>query len=208
MERLVIPLGMMGIISLLVAVRAYGVIRSSRGNVMKIMDVLEFRGMSCDTLIDRLGVPEAVREFSYKHKGQRYKSKIYGYKGANGMHFEYSTVEGVVTRVRVYSRMYYDFNAPDIAFDHPDDLFYMMGVEPTRGMKLVGKSPVALRYENVSDEVFEVYANGVGMDEGRAFMICVTFSSKYASHIAEGHEVVKKTYTKQIRTYIRLKQMK
>lgn len=188
MERLIIPLGMIGIIALLVAIRAYGVTRSGRVGVMKIMDVLEFRGMSRDELIDKLGVPEAVREFNYKHKGLRYKSKIYGYKGANGMHYEYSTVDGVVTRVRVYSRMYYDFNAPDIAFDHPNDLFYMMGIEPTRKMKLVGKSPVAIRYENVSDDVFEVYANGVGMGEGRAFMVCVTFDERYSSHVSVSPE--------------------
>lgn len=190
MERLIIPVGMIVIIALLVVVRGYGVVRSSNGNVMKIMDVLNFKGMARDELIDKLGVPEAVREYNYKHKGLMYKSKIYGYKGANGMHYEYSTVDGVVTRVRVYSRMYYNYDAPDIAFDHPNDLFYMMGIEPTRKTKLVGKSPVALRYENVSDNVFELYANGVGMGEGRAFMVCVTFDERYSSHISVSPEAL------------------
>jgi hypothetical protein len=181
---------MLAIISLLVMIRAYAVTRNAHGNVIKIMDVLEFRGMLKNMLIDKLGVPDVVREYEYEHKGLRYKSKIYGYKGPNGLHYEYSTVGDMVTRVRVYSRKYYYLNASDIAFNHPNDLFYMMGIKPSRKMKLVGKSPIALRYERVNDEVFELYANGVHMDEGKAFMVCVTFDERYSSHIAMGHEVV------------------
>lgn len=150
-----------------------------------IIDVTKFNGITSEQLINLIGGPDDISELKYKHDGKKYKSKIYKYPhGMHDLHYEFSTVDDIVTRITVYSKKYYDNDESDIYFKDEDNLFKMFNIVPNSSMDLIAKTPMALRYENVSDEIFELYANGIEMEDNKAFLISVTFDERYSSHVA------------------------
>jgi len=150
-----------------------------------IIDVTKFNGITSEQLINLIGGPDDISELKYKHDGKKYKSKIYKYPhGMHDLHYEFSVVDDIVTRITVYSKKYYDNDESDIYFKDEDNLFKMFNVVPSSSMDLIAKTPMALRYENVSDEIFELYANGIEMEDNKAFLISVTFDERYSSRVA------------------------
>lgn len=121
-----------------------------------VIDVNQFNRISSEKLIQIMGQPQKVDEYmwSVPLTGKSIPAKTYIYEDNK---YEFMVLEDSVTRLNVYSGIYWGYDESTFYFENKEDLFSMFNIKPNDDLKKIADTGYALRYSPVSDTVAELW---------------------------------------------------
>lgn len=141
----------------------------------QIIDANKYSGITSEELVKEMGEPEKIDEWNNtKSDGTKYPVKTYIY---NSNKYEFLVADNKVIRLSVYSDKYMTGEGEDFNLNSKEDIFPMLGIEPSDNLTNVVDNNVALRYQMVSDKIADVWLPEV---KDKSFsMVKITYDLRY-----------------------------
>lgn len=129
-----------------------------------VIDANQFSRISSSELIEILGEPEKVEDYTWKipKTNESIVGKLYIYDRNK---YEFILFDDRVVRLNVYSGQFMGNDDSKMKFESEDDIFAMFGIEPNKRFRKVADTNYALRYTPVSDKVAEVWVQEINGNE-------------------------------------------
>lgn len=130
--------------------------KASKSSVEMLIDTTQFSKISPEALVAVMGEPVSIDEWVF-NKGTNYAvdTTTYAYD-VDGIHYEFLIMDGVVNSLHIYA----DWNGStvDLKVGLNEDVFKLLGIQPSKNMQLVADTGVAIRWRPVNDKIAEVWA--------------------------------------------------
>lgn len=130
--------------------------KAQESNVELLIDTTQFSKISPEALIEIMGEPDSVDEWIFnKGTNLAVDTTTYAYD-VDGMHYEFLVMEGIVNSLHIYAG--WNGSTVDLEIGLNEDVFKLFGIQPSKDMRLVADTGVAIRWRPVNDKIAEVWA--------------------------------------------------
>lgn len=121
-----------------------------------IIDVGQFSKITSVELNKIMGKPEDIEEWNYDTGVDTFPAITYSYK-LNNFRYEFLEIDKKIVRLTIYSSKYNDKNGDSFKYKDEKELFSMFGLKKTKNTVKVADTNSALRYQPVSDTVYDYW---------------------------------------------------
>lgn len=128
-------------------------------DVSEVVDSSEFSRITSSELIDRLGEPVTIEDWTNKTSKGDFLVKTYSYD-IDDNHYEFIVAEDSVVRLSIYSGKNWNGAGEDFSYSgDKSDIFEMFGITPDSDMKVKADTGYAYRISDVNSKVaaFDIY---------------------------------------------------
>lgn len=143
--------------------------------VDSIVNADEYAKLAEDKLVEKLGEPDHIENWRNSNSlGESYQVKTYTYTSTGQ---EFLVADGTVIRMSLYSKHFSDLNEESFSFVSKQEIFGMLGIEPSDNLQVLTKTKNAFRWRNATDKIDEIFIPSI--KDKKFDIIKVTYDLRY-----------------------------
>ncbi|WP_075620041.1 hypothetical protein [Paenisporosarcina indica] len=170
-RNLLILIGLVGIILYLTGCNK--VVSAPKLEVKQVLDVTQFSKMPQNELLAKLGEPLRKDEWVAKSRtGKEYPATSYHFE-IDHVPIEFISIEHSIVGMNVLNLEHDDYK---LKIEQHKDILPLIGISPSKDMKVSVENSVTARYSSINDKVDDVWAT---LNNKTVDFLRVTFDSSY-----------------------------